>query len=138
MVEPKSGKSKNFNVPGQASILFAIGGLHLEYVYLSSASADPKYADKVCKIRKHLDRMDKPFGGLYYAFVNPVSGEWGVHLLTVGTLGKTFYEYLIKSWIQSNGTDTEARRMFDAAADAMGKHMIMKSRSGQSHELVTH
>ena len=119
-------------MPSQCSILAVIGGIHLEFVYLSSASDKPKYVEKVCKIRKHLDQMDKPFGALYYAMINPNSSQWGDQYLTVGNLGNTFYEYLIKSWIQSNWTDTEARRMFDGAADAMGKHMIMKSRSGQS------
>ncbi len=131
MVEPKSGKSKNEDLLGDASLLVVIGGLHLEFVYLSSASADPKYADKVCKIRKHLDRMDKPFGALYYVFVNTKDGQWGVHYLTLGDLSNTFYEYLIKSWIQSNGSDIEGRRMFDAAADALEKHMIKRSHSGQ-------
>ena len=131
MVKPKSGDSKNFDwVPGQSSFLSEIGSLHLEFVYLSFASDDLKYAEKVCQIRKHLDRMDKPFDALYYATVNPETGRWGAHLLTLGAFGDSFYEYLIKSWIQSNRTDSEARRMFDAAVDAIEKHMIRKSRSG--------
>ena len=74
--------------------------------------------------------MDKPFGALYYATVNPNTGEWGEKKLTIGAFGDSFYEYLIKSWIQSNRTDSEARRMFDAAAEAIDKHMLKKSRTG--------
>ena len=131
MIKPKSGQSKNYDwVGGQSSILSEFGTLHLEFVYLSSASSDPKYAEKVCQIRKHLDQMDKPFGALYYATVNPNTGEWGEKKLTIGAFGDSFYEYLLKSWVQSNGTDSEARRMFDAAAEAIDKHMLKKSRTG--------
>lgn len=34
---------------------------------------------------------------------------------SVGALGDSFYEYLLKAWIQSNGTDSEARQMYDEA-----------------------
>lgn len=35
--------------------------------------------------------------------------------VSMGALGDSFYEYLLKSWFQSGKTDTEARRMYDEA-----------------------
>ena len=33
--------------------------------------------------------------------------------VSLGALGDSFYEYLIKSWIQSGKTDKQARKMYD-------------------------
>jgi hypothetical protein len=33
--------------------------------------------------------------------------------VSLGALGDSFYEYLIKSWIQSGKTDGQARKMYD-------------------------
>ena len=33
--------------------------------------------------------------------------------VALGALGDSFYEYLIKSWIQSGKTDGQARKMYD-------------------------
>ena len=35
---------------------------------------------------------------------------------SVGALGDSFYEYLIKEWLQ-NRTDTQAKEMYDEAID---------------------
>jgi len=37
--------------------------------------------------------------------------------VSMGALGDSFYEYLLKSWFQSGKTDTEARRMYDEAVE---------------------
>ena len=34
---------------------------------------------------------------------------------SIGALGDSFYEYLLKAWVQSAQTDTEARQMYDDA-----------------------
>ena len=34
---------------------------------------------------------------------------------SVGALGDSFYEYLLKTWLQSNKVDKEAREMYDDA-----------------------
>ena len=35
--------------------------------------------------------------------------------VSIGALGDSFYEYLLKSWIMSGKTDNMARRMYDEA-----------------------
>jgi len=34
---------------------------------------------------------------------------------SIGALGDSFYEYLLKSWLLSGKQDTEARKMYDDA-----------------------
>lgn len=50
--------------------------------------------------------------------------------MSMGGLGDSFYEYLLKSWIQSGKQDTEAREMFDEAMKAVLKHMLKTSPGG--------
>lgn len=65
-------------------------------------------------IRTVLNKLDKP-EGLYPNYLNPSSGQWGQHHVSVGGLGDSFYEYLLKAWLMSDKTDLEAKKMyFDA------------------------
>ena len=42
--------------------------------------------------------------------------------------GDSFFEYLVKSWLQSNRTDALARRMFDEALEGAGEKLLERSR----------
>lgn len=48
----------------------------------------------------------------------------------MGALGDSFYEYLLKAWIQSNKEDNEVRQMFDDAMQAVLAHMLKESPNG--------
>lgn len=37
----------------------------------------------------------------------------------MNALGDSFYEYLLKSWIQSGKQDTEARKLYDEAIEVL-------------------
>lgn len=47
--------------------------------------------------------------------------------MSLGGLGDSFYEYLLKAWIQSGKEDVEAREMYDEAITAITEHMIKTS-----------
>ena len=40
---------------------------------------------------------------------------------SIGALGDSFYEYLLKAWLQSDKADTEARHMYDEAIKVRAK-----------------
>lgn len=50
--------------------------------------------------------------------------------ISLGALGDSFYEYLLKAWIQSNKTDSTARQMYDNAMNGVVKNMIQRSPGG--------
>lgn len=50
--------------------------------------------------------------------------------MSLGALGDSFYEYLLKAWIQSGQTDTEAREMYDDAMVAIMDNIIRTSPGG--------
>lgn len=53
--------------------------------------------------------------------------------MSLGALGDSFYEYLLKAWIQSDRDDDDARQMFDDAMTAIIEHMIRKSPGGLTY-----
>ncbi|KAK3691350.1 hypothetical protein RRG08_036154 [Elysia crispata] len=130
IVNLKSGSSRNYGwASGGSSILSEIGTLHLEFDYLSTVTKEPIYREKVMKIRDFLQHMDKP-NGLYPNYINPRSGRWGQQHVSLGALGDSFYEYLIKEWLMSNKKDTVARTMYDEAMKAVYDKMLQTSKSG--------
>nr|XP_020658892.1 mannosyl-oligosaccharide 1,2-alpha-mannosidase IC [Pogona vitticeps] len=115
-----------------SSILAEFGSLHLEFLHLSALSGNPVYTDKVMNIRKVLNRIEKP-QGLYPNFLSPVTGNWVQHHVSIGGLGDSFYEYLIKSWLMSDKKDAEAKLMYDNALEAIEKHLVKKSAGGLTY-----
>ncbi|XP_053317297.1 mannosyl-oligosaccharide 1,2-alpha-mannosidase IA [Spea bombifrons] len=133
LLNMKSGIGRNWPwASGGSSILAEFGTLHLEFVHLSQVSGNPIFAEKVMNIRKVLNRLDKP-QGLYPNYLNPSSGQWGQHHVSVGGLGDSFYEYLLKAWLMSDKTDEEARKMYYEAVQAIETHLIRKSSNGLTY-----
>uniref|UniRef100_A0A663EAT4 alpha-1,2-Mannosidase n=4 Tax=Neoaves TaxID=3078114 RepID=A0A663EAT4_AQUCH len=129
----KSGIGRNWPwASGGSSILAEFGTLHLEFVHLSHLSGNPVFAEKVMNIRKVLNRLDKP-EGLYPNYLNPSSGQWGQHHVSIGGLGDSFYEYLLKAWLMSDKTDEEGKKMYYDAVQAIETHLIRKSSGGLTY-----
>ena len=133
LVNPTTKRTRNWGwASGGSSILSEFGTLHLEFSMLSKATGDSKYLEKVVKIRNFLKKIDKP-NGLYYNYINPQTGAWGQRHVSLGALGDSFYEYLLKAWILSDKKDKEARQMYDDAMVAIEKHLVGKSNSGLTY-----
>ncbi|KAM9723021.1 mannosyl-oligosaccharide 1,2-alpha-mannosidase IA isoform 2-T2 [Menidia menidia] len=115
-----------------SSILAEFGTLHLEFVHLTELSKDPIYTEKVMNIRKLLNKIEKPHG-LYPNFLSPVSGNWVQHHVSIGGLGDSFYEYLIKSYLMSDKTDEDAKKMYYSALEAIEVNLVQKSPGGLTY-----
>lgn len=53
--------------------------------------------------------------------------------ISLGAYGDSFYEYLLKGWIQSNRTDEIQRQMYDEAIEAIEKNIILTSPNGLTY-----
>ncbi len=60
---------------GGCTILSEAGTLILEFTYLSDMTGNPIYKEKVQRIQKHLNEMEKE-NGLYYNYINQNTGKW--------------------------------------------------------------
>ncbi|XP_017852481.1 mannosyl-oligosaccharide alpha-1,2-mannosidase IA isoform X2 [Drosophila busckii] len=133
LVNTKTGVAKNYGwASGGSSILSEFGTLHLEFAYLSDITGNPLYRERVQTIRQVLKEMEKP-KGLYPNFLNPKTGKWGQLHMSLGALGDSYYEYLLKAWLQSGQTDEEAREMYDEAMLAIIDKMVRTSPNGLTY-----
>ncbi|CAD5224264.1 unnamed protein product [Bursaphelenchus okinawaensis] len=116
-------------VTGSSSILSEFGSLHLEYLYLAKLTGNKAYEDKVQRIRDVLEKSKKK-DGLYANYVDPKTGEFVGSHVSLGALGDSFYEYLIKSYVHTDKQDKQAYYMYRNVSEAIQKHMIFTSKSG--------
>ncbi|URD90742.1 Glycosyl hydrolase family 47 [Musa troglodytarum] len=101
------------------SILADSGTEQLEFIALSQRTGDPKYQQKKCfydmavdfiqgMAEKVIRQLQKtyPSDGLLPIYINPHSGAAASYAtVTFGAMGDSFYEYLLKVWIQGNKTE---------------------------------
>ncbi|XP_014508082.2 mannosyl-oligosaccharide 1,2-alpha-mannosidase MNS1 isoform X2 [Vigna radiata var. radiata] len=120
----------NTNNPGWArgnSILADSGSEQLEFIALSQRTKDPKYQEKAEKVIKGLHKSF-PDDGLLPIYLNPLTGTQTGGSVTFGAMGDSFYEYLLKAWIQGNKTEAVAfyREMWEKSMIGL-QSMIKKS-----------
>ncbi|KAH8094676.1 glycoside hydrolase [Cristinia sonorae] len=100
--------------------------LQLEFRYLSLLTDDEEYwrkAEKVMQVIKgaHLAT------GLASIFMNPEDGRFVLAAIRLGSRGDSYYEYLLKQYIQTNMTELVYRDMYDDAMNGVHQHLIQKS-----------
>jgi len=134
LVNMQSGNAKNFGwASGGSSILSEFGTLHLEFAYLSDITGNPVYREKVEKVRNFVANLERPGNKLYPNYLHPKTGKWGQQHVSVGALGDSFYEYLLKEWLRSGKRDLQAKNMFDEAAKDIEEHLVQTSVSGLTY-----
>merc|ERR1719468_281804 len=129
----RTGNSKNYGwASGGSSILSEFGTLHMEFAYLSDITGDPAYKNLVERVRTVVLESSRP-RKLYPNYLNPKTGKWGQQHTSMGALGDSFYEYLLKEWLRSGKEDTVAKGMFDQAAIDIENEMVKTSVSGLTY-----
>lgn len=98
-----NGNPHNPGWTGGDSILADSGTEQLEFIALTQRTGDPKYQKKVENVIEQLNKSF-PADGLLPIYINPVSGTSSYSTITFGAMGDSFYEYLLKAWIQGNKT----------------------------------
>jgi mannosyl-oligosaccharide alpha-1,2-mannosidase len=125
-----SGASSNPGWTGGSSILSELGTLQVEFRYLSRASGVAKYGAKAERVIETLDKL-KPAHGLYPIYVSADTGALTTSTVAFGALGDSFYEYLIKVWVQGGRLEGMYRRMYDASMEGMTGVLLKRSRPSQ-------
>uniref|UniRef100_A0A8C8ZLV6 alpha-1,2-Mannosidase n=1 Tax=Prolemur simus TaxID=1328070 RepID=A0A8C8ZLV6_PROSS len=111
-------RSWGWATAGSSSILAEFGSLHLEFLHLTELSGNQVFAEKAS-----LPRPPLP----------PKTAPCSSHHVSVGGLGDSFYEYLIKSWLMSAKTDMEAKNMYYEALEAIETYLLNVSPEGLTY-----
>ncbi|GMY38398.1 mannosyl-oligosaccharide 1,2-alpha-mannosidase MNS1 [Fagus crenata] len=97
------GRAHNPGWTGGESILADSGTEQLEFIALSQRTGDPKYQQKVENVIAQINKTF-PDDGLLPIYISPHRGTSSYSTITFGAMGDSFYEYLLKVWIQGNRT----------------------------------
>ena len=116
---------------GDSAILSELGTLQVEFRYLSYKTKDLNYEKKSMMGLQLMNKKNPPHG-LFPIKINLSDGSFADTHITFGALGDSFYEYLLKVWIQGGKKELWLREMYDRAIDgAMDILLKASSPSGQ-------
>eukprot|EP00037_Helgoeca_nana_P030823 m.385405 g.385405 ORF g.385405 m.385405 type:complete len:757 (+) comp28275_c2_seq7:40-2310(+) len=135
-----TGQIKNWGwASGKASVLSEFGTMQMEFEYLSLVTGDNRFKDMINFVINKVIQS-RPPDGLYPNFLNPKTGRWGSKHVSLGALGDSFYEYLLKMWVYHGGrnnigieVDMLGRRAFDDAMVTVQSKLMRTSKSGHLH-----
>ena len=118
--------SMNAGWTGGSSLLAEIGTLQVEFNYLAKVSNKPEYQTMGMKTFEIMSKK-KPANGLYPIYINPSNGNFNNNKITFGAMGDSFYEYMLKCWLQLGQKDQYLRDMFDDSMDGVSEKLHQKS-----------
>ncbi|KIK71607.1 glycoside hydrolase family 47 protein [Collybiopsis luxurians FD-317 M1] len=103
-----------------------VSTLQLEFRYLSYLTDEEVYWEKVESVMKTIKEHLQPHG-LASIYMHAESGEFMPSAIRLGSRGDSYYEYLLKQYIQTNQTENVYRQMYDDAMTAVNDNLISKS-----------
>nr|ATB19471.1 putative MNS3 [Thuja plicata] len=118
--------------PDGLSSTSEVSSLQLEFWYLSKLSGNPKYGDAAMHVLEHLKTLPK-LEGLVPIYISPHSGHFSGQNIRLGSRGDSYYEYLVKVWLQQRGAGhggsdvSYLREMYDEAIKGVKNRLIQKS-----------
>ncbi|OQR93494.1 mannosyl-oligosaccharide alpha-1,2-mannosidase, partial [Achlya hypogyna] len=116
-------------------LLADLGTLQLEMRYLSDITGDPQYARRGDAFYEIVQREGSYKNtGLFPVHYDPETGAFAQKdsFITIGALGDSFYEYLLKVFIYSGknmAKDAFLRATYDAAVDGIEKHLLSEGKA---------
>ncbi|CAF1155280.1 unnamed protein product [Didymodactylos carnosus] len=99
-----------------------VGTVQLEMRDLSRCTGDKKYeiaADKSSSVLHRASKTD----GLVPIFINPTSGLFSGGVISFGARGDSYYEYLLKQWLQTGRTRQTFWQDWIECVDGVQKHL---------------
>ncbi|KAF8226672.1 glycoside hydrolase family 47 protein [Tricholoma matsutake] len=121
-----TGKSiPNAEFPGLVGTA-EVSTLQLEFRYLSYLTDNDIYWRKAENVIRVIKAARLPHG-LASVFMNVEEGQYALSAIRLGSRGDSFYEYLLKQYLQTNGSEAVYRDMYDNAMGAIHEHLIQKT-----------
>ncbi|GAB1607422.1 endoplasmic reticulum mannosyl-oligosaccharide 1,2-alpha-mannosidase-like isoform X1 [Argonauta hians] len=101
--------------------------IQLEFRDLSRVLKDPKYELAVSEVSSHVHRLPKK-DGLVPIFINAQTGKFrNTATITIGARGDSYYEYLLKQWLQTGKTNNTFRDDYLEAIKGIKLHLLRES-----------
>ncbi|CDQ81489.1 unnamed protein product, partial [Oncorhynchus mykiss] len=110
------------------STLAEVTSVQLEFRELSRLTQDPQYQEVVNEVMKLVHKLPGKHDGLVPMFINTNSGQF-THkgVFTLGARADSYYEYLLKQWIQGGKTEPDLLEDYLEAIEGVKKHLLRTS-----------
>ncbi|OJD27023.1 hypothetical protein ACJ73_01585 [Blastomyces percursus] len=120
--------------------------VQLEFKYLAKLTGEPNYWEKVEKVMEVVEGNGRE-DGLVPIFIQPATGKFMGQNIRLGSRGDSYYEYLIKQYLQTSREEPIYLDMWNEALMGIRKHLITYTKhasltvlgerpNGLRHELV--
>ncbi|SCU80810.1 LANO_0B01222g1_1 [Lachancea nothofagi CBS 11611] len=123
-----TGVSEKNHVDDGASSTAEFTTLQLEFKYLSAITGDDKYWRAVEKVYKPLyeeNNLIDTYKGLAPIYVYPDTASFRGRNVRLGSRGDSFYEYLLKQYLQSH--ETLYYDLYRKSMEGVKQHLVSKS-----------
>lgn len=115
---------------GGASSTAEAATLQLEFKYLAKLTGEADYWEKAEKVMEVIDNNGAQ-DGLVPIYIYAPSGQFRGDNIRLGSRGDSYYEYLIKQYLQTNKQEPVYEEMWDQALQGVRKHLITYSSPSQ-------
>jgi mannosyl-oligosaccharide alpha-1,2-mannosidase len=118
---------------GSDSSTAEVTTVQLEFHRLTHITGDVRFsraADRVSDKIAELSESVSPHHYLLPIFINAQSGKLSSSTISLGARGDSYYEYLLKQWIQEGPDSARGevhKQRYIRAAEAINEHLILKS-----------
>ncbi|XP_039714907.1 endoplasmic reticulum mannosyl-oligosaccharide 1,2-alpha-mannosidase isoform X1 [Pteropus medius] len=110
------------------STVAEVTSIQLEFRELSRLTGATKFREAVEEVTKHVHSLSGKKDGLVPMFINVHSGLFTHRgVFTLGARADSYYEYLLKQWIQGGKTDQRLLDDYLEAVDGIRKHLLRRS-----------
>lgn len=110
------------------STVAEVTSIQLEFRELSRLTGDKKFQEAAEEVTRHVHALHGKLDGLVPMFINTNSGSF-THLgvFTLGARADSYYEYLLKQWIQGGKKERQLLEDYLEAVDGIRKHLLARS-----------
>ncbi|XP_006981099.1 endoplasmic reticulum mannosyl-oligosaccharide 1,2-alpha-mannosidase [Peromyscus maniculatus bairdii] len=114
------------------STVAEVTSIQLEFRELSRLTGDTKFQEAVETVTKHIHSLSGKKDGLVPMFINTNTGLF-THpgVFTLGARADSYYEYLLKQWIQGGKKETQLLEDYVKAIEGIKAHLIRHSQPGK-------
>ncbi|KJZ78387.1 hypothetical protein HIM_02425 [Hirsutella minnesotensis 3608] len=97
--------------------------LQLEFKYLAKLTGEKQFWKKAEKVMEVVDNNNVP-SGLVPIYIYATNGEFRGDNIRLGSRGDSYYEYLIKQYLQTNKQEPMYEQMWNESLQGVRDHLI--------------
>uniref|UniRef100_A0A671NY69 alpha-1,2-Mannosidase n=1 Tax=Sinocyclocheilus anshuiensis TaxID=1608454 RepID=A0A671NY69_9TELE len=110
------------------STVAEVTSIQLEFRELSRLTQDPQYQNAVEEVTRQVHRLEGKHDGLVPMFINTNSGKFTRRgAFTLGARADSYYEYLLKQWLQGGKKETELLEDYLQAIEGVKKNLLRQT-----------